>query len=336
MKNVHLLIPDLFLPPPVAVEVCAGLNAPALEKLLARAQSQPLPADTLEAWLCAAFGVADEAIAPVTLRADGIAPGGAYWLRADPVHLRLQREQLVMQPPLHLAEEEAEQLCASLNAHFAEAGLKFFAPHPQRWYLRLDDVPAISTRPIALMVGRNVHAHLPQGPDALRWHGIFNEIQMLLFEHAVNQSREARGELPVNSVWLWGGGRESAQLLRPFAKVCGDSQLTAALALAADIPHSSLPDDVAQCVAGDDGDVLIVWEGLRDALQQGDLHVWRTSLQRFESCIAAPLLAALTGGHITQLTLDAPHGASSRRFVLTRGALWKVWRRTPLARFIAG
>jgi len=336
MKNVHVVIPDLFLPQEVADDVCAGLKLPALEKLLARADSQPLAAPTLEALLCEFFGVADQAIAPVTLRADGIAPDEAYWLRADPVHLRLQRDQLVMQPQQPLAADDAAQLCASLNAHFSDAGLQFFAPHPQRWYLRLDTAPQISTKPIAQVTGRNVHAHLPQGTDALRWHGIFNEIQMLFFEHAVNQAREARGELPINSVWLWGGGREQGKLLQPFFRMVGDSQLASALAQKAGIPFTPWSDDALRSVAHEEGDALIVWQDLRDALQQGDLHAWRNELQRFEASCAAPLLAGLSVGRIAQVTLDVPHGAGSQRLVLTRAGLWKLWRRhQPLARLIA-
>jgi hypothetical protein len=334
MRSVHLVVPDLFLPQQVAVEACAGLALPALETLLARAQPAPLLTESLEAWLCEAFGVADQAIAPVTLRADAVAPGAAYWLRADPVHLRLQRDQLILQPDVPLTADEAAQLCASLNTHFAADGLRFFVPHPQRWYLQLDAAPDMSTHPLAQVAGRNVHAHLPQGADALRWHGVLNEIQMLLFEHAVNQAREARGELPINSVWLWGGGYATGELARPCAKVYGDSDLASAFAQAAGIPHESLPDHATRCVASDDGDALIVWEGLRRALQHGDLHAWREGLQRFEQCCAEPLLGALRAGRIKRLTLDIPHAGAARRFVLTRGAVWKLWRRPkPLARY---
>jgi len=332
MKNVQIVIPDLFLPQEVAAEACAGLKLPALEKLLARAQPAPLSAEPLEACLCGAFGVVDQAIAAVTLRADGMEPGAAYWLRADPVHLRLQRDQLILHPDVPVGADEAAQLCASLNAHFAGAGLRFSAPHPQRWYLQLDAAPDMTTHPLAQVAGRNVHAYLPQGPDALRWHGVFNEIQMLLFEHAVNQAREARGELPINSVWLWGGGRAAGQLLRPYTKLCGDSDLAGAFAQAAGIPCEPLPDDVTRCVEGNDGDVLIVWEGLRHALQHGDLHAWRDELQRIEQGCAAPLLDALHAGRIAQLTLDVLQAGASRRFMLTRGAAWKLWRRPkPLA-----
>jgi hypothetical protein len=332
MNSVHLVIPDLFLPQQVAIEACAGLVLPALETLLARAQSAPLSAESLEEWLCGAFGVANQAIAPITLQADGLEPGEAYWLRADPVHLRLQRDQLILQADVPLTAEEAAQLCSSLNAHFFADGLCFVAPHQQRWYLQLDATPDMSTRPLTQVAGRNVHAHLPQGADALRWHGVFNEIQMLLFEHAVNQAREARGELPINSVWLWGGGQAIGELARPYTKVYGDSDLASAFAQAAGIPHNSLQDDAAQCVAGDDGDVLIVWERLRRALQHGDLHAWREGLQRFEQCCAKPLLDALRAGRIARLTLNSPQAGAARRFVLTRGSVWKLWQHPkPLA-----
>jgi len=334
MSSVHLVIPDLFLPQQVAAEASAGLAVPALETLLARAQSAPLSEESLEAWLCGVFGVADQAIAPITLRADGLEPEAAYWLRADPVHLRLQRDQLILQTDVTLNEEEAAQLCTSLNTHFAGYGLRFFAPHPQRWYLQLDAAPSMSTQLLAQVAGRNVHEHLPQGEDALRWHGVFNEIQMLLFEHAVNQAREERGELPINSVWLWGGGYSVGELARPYARIYGDSDLAALFAQAAGISCNSLPDDAARCVAGDDGDALIVWEGLSRALQHGDIHAWRDGVQRFEQCCAEPLLDALRAGRIARLTLDSPQAGGGRRFVLARGGAWKFWQRPkPLARY---
>ena len=155
-NNIHLLVPDLFLPQEVADEACAGLALPALEWLLARAQPHPLVENTLEAWLCDAFGVSNQAIAPITLLADGILPGNRYWLRADPVHIQMQRERMILQPNVVLHSDEAAQLCASLNAHFAVEGLRFFAPHPQRWYLQLDNIPDMTTRPLAQVADRNL------------------------------------------------------------------------------------------------------------------------------------------------------------------------------------
>lgn len=326
MKKVQIVIPELFLPQPLARDACAGLRLPALEKLLARAQAVPLQADTLEQWLCTAFGVDELAIAALTLQADGVPAGQAYWLRADPVHIRLQREQMILQADVVPSAEEAAQLCASLNAHFAADGLRFFAPHPRRWYVQLAQAPAMQTRPLAQVIGRNVQAHLPAGRDALHWHAIFNEIQMLLFSHAVNQAREERGEPAINSVWLWGGGVAPLALSRPYAEVGGDSELAAAFAKAANIPAVLLPDGAHMNVGAAGGDVLLVWEGLQAALQRGDVAAWRASLLRFEQCCLVPLLAALATGDIGQITVDVPGEGGARRYRLGRAALWKLWR----------
>jgi len=325
MKKVHIVIPDLFLPQQLAAYASADLSLPALEKLLARARVVPLVVDTLETWLCESFGIVDLAIAPLTLRADGVMPGDAYWLRADPVGLYMQRDQIIMQPDLTLTENEAEQLCASLNAHFTDEGLHFVAPHPQRWYLQLDHAPDMQTHPMPQVVGANVHAHLPFGADALHWHSVFNEIQMLFYEHAVNQAREQRGEPPVNAVWLWGGGKTVDNLFRPFAMVAGDSELTRAFAQAMDIPVLLPVEPLLMGKPEQGEEVLLVWEGLRSALQSADIAKWRASVQQFEAEFAEPLLAALAMGQLEQITLDALSEGESRRFVLTRSALWKLW-----------
>ncbi len=230
MKKIHIVIPDLFLPEQLAAYACADLRVPSLERLLTRGRQEPLAIDSLESWLCGKFGVEGMAVAPLTLLADGVQPGDAYWLRADPVAISMQREQTILQADIAVSENEAAQLCASLNAHFAADGLCFAAPHPQRWYLQLEQTPALETHSLSQVVGENMHAHLPQGKDALRWHSVFNEIQMLFYEHEVNQAREQRGEHPVSSVWLWGGGRQQADLLKPYARVLGDSELARAFA----------------------------------------------------------------------------------------------------------
>lgn len=342
MRNLDIVILDLFLPQEIFVDACAGLSVPVLEKMLARAKPASLSSEigstgTLEEWLCRTFGIArqmDEPIAPITLMADGMQPGSGYWLRADPVYLHMQRTQLSLHPDVPLNADEAAQLCASLNTHFAAEGLRFFSPHPQRWYLQMESVPDIVTRPLAQVAGRNVQTYLPKGQNALRWHKIFNEIQMLFFEHAVNQAREARGDFPINSIWLWGGGHAVEQLARPYTKVCGDSFLAGAFAQAAGIPYQTLSDDLAQCVDDNEGDLLVVWEGLRRPFQQGDLHAWRDSLQRLEQSYIAPLWGALRNGGIKQLSLNVLNAGVVQRFVLTRSAVWKPWRLSkPLTRY---
>lgn len=326
MKNIHIVIPDLFLPQQLAAYACKDLRLPALEKLLARADVEPLDIETLEAWLCRQFGVEELAIAPLTLQAEGVALGEGYYLRADPVGIRMQRGEMVLDNAVLLNADEAEQLCASLNVHFAADGLRFLAPHPQRWYVQLDEVPAMETRPLAQVVGANMHVHLPRGQDALRWHAVLNEIQMLFYEHAVNLAREQRGEAAISGVWLWGGGKATVQLLQPSATVAGDGELAAAFAQAAGLTFLRCDFPLPPGLLAESGDVLVVLEGLRSALQAADIGSWRNTVQQFERNIVVPLLQALQGGKVGQITLDVLSEGASRRFVLTRARLWRGWR----------
>jgi hypothetical protein len=326
MLKVHIVVPDLLLPEAYAAEATSGLLLPALERLLAHAQCEKLPDSTLEAWLCNAFGVADEAIAPITLRADGMAPGQDYWLRADPVHMRIDRDRMIPYFIQWLGPDEAEMLCASLNAHFADIGLHFVAPHPLRWYLQLEHMPRITTMNLAELAGRDASQHLPQGADGLRWHGILNEVQMLLYDHPVNQERELRGDMTVNSIWLWGGGKGTDVLSLSFNKIFTDSALAEAFASVAGISCSGLPSGPEPISFGG-ADVLVVWEGMRRALGQGDLAGWQESVQKFDQNCIAPLLAAMRKGHVGKITLDALQENKSLHFMLDRKGMRKFWRR---------
>ncbi len=328
MKHLHLLIPDLFPPQDIAAEVCAGLQLPALEKLLARGSACIARARTLEDWICTAFGA--QAVAPVRAAADGLSADEGYWLCADPVNLQLQRAQMLLLPDVLPSWEEAETLCASLNEHFVGMGLRFFAPHPQRWYVRLETDQMMTTTPLRQAAWRDAKFHQPQGAEALRWQAVVNEAQMLLHGHAVNQARTARGELAVNSLWLWGGGR-AARLKRAFDAAGGDCSLGAAFAQVAGLPQS---DSLPAMLDGEGESGLWICAAPGEAQQRGDYLAWREAVQRVEQDCARPLLLALRSGRLHGLALEVSHGESARRFELTRGSAWRLWRAVPsLARY---
>ncbi len=319
MKNLHLLIPDLFPPQDIAAEACAGLKLPALEKLLARGAASTTAIDTLEERLCQAF--AAEGVAPVRAAADGMDVGRGYWLCTDPVNLQLHRAQMVLQPDVCSSVEEAIALCAILNEHFAEQGLSFHAPHAQRWYVRVDEAPQVTMYPLSRVAWRDVRPFQPQGSDALRWQGVMTEVQMLLHAHPLNQVREERNELTINSLWLWGGGRD-AQLQRGFDLVGGDSGLPGAFAQMAGVARSTTLQALLESPS-ENG--LWICAAAGEASQRGDVYAWREAVQRVEHECAEPLLKALQTGRLQHLAVEVLQAGNARRFELTRGDAWKLW-----------
>ena len=321
MNHLHLLIPDLFPPQDIAAEVCAGgLRLPALQKLLSRGQASAESAASLEDWLCRAFGA--EGVAPVRAAADGLDVSEGYWLCADPVNLQLQHSQVLVRPDVAPTWEEAMALCANLNEHFAGQGMRFFAPHPQRWYVRLEAEPQITTSPLRLVAWRDAKFHQPQGTDALHCQRVVTEMQMLLYADPMNQARAARGELVIGSLWLWGGGR-ATPLQLAFDAVGGDSELAGAFAKTAGVPQAGT---LKAMLDGKCGRGLWVCSALGEALQRGDLYAWRSAVQRFEHEYARPLLMALQAGRLRSLTLEVLQAEGGRRFALTSGDAWRLWR----------
>jgi len=182
----------------------------ALARLLSKASVRLLDLP-LEAVICMQHGLAagpDYPIAPIAAHADGLAVGDAYWLRADPVHLLLQRDSFSLSEPVPLpvTHAQAELMIATLNRHFSRDGMTFFTGRSGAWYVRLDKTPQIQTTLPCVVLDRNVYPFMPQGADAPVWISYLNEIQMLLHDHPANMQRESGHQAVINSVWFSGGG----------------------------------------------------------------------------------------------------------------------------------
>lgn len=285
---------------------------PTLRLFGARGKSLPPPLGGPEAWLCTAFGVArqiDWPAAPFALLGEGTDPGSGYWLRADPVHLRLLRNHLLLfgGAELTITLDEAQSWRDALEKHFGSDGLHFAAPHPLRWYLRLPDATGPVTHPLSEVLGQEIRPFLPQGTRELK---LFNEIQMLLHADPRNAEREEHGLPLVNGLWLWGGGSLPEELRAPCGALYADDPLARGLALAAHIPAYPLPLSARECLADTQQDIMIVVDGATpDSLEQDWL---------------VPLKQALAAGQIEQLAVIVP---GRRHTEVTRSDLWKFWRR---------
>jgi len=322
MKHLRVIIPDLLLSRDAMQRISAGLKLPYLSKILARSAQMNLPYRVPEDLLCEAFGA--HAFAPIRAAADGIEVGDAYWMCADPVHLELQQSQAILQPEVKCGAEESTALCEVLNRHFAQDDITFVAPHPRRWYVRMDSPSGVMTTPLRVASWRDVKSFQPQGADALRWRSLSNEIQMLLHGHAINQGREARGMQAINSVWLWGGGCAN-DIKTSVSALGGDYALSSPFAKVATIPHCASLEEML-CVKGEKG--LWVESSLATAWQRGDLYAWRDAMEWVERQFARALWIAIEQGRLQTLTLDVPTEDRICRFVFDRAASWKLWRRS--------
>jgi hypothetical protein len=339
--HCRLLVSDLFWPDPDFRDVYRELDTPALARLLGKGRRRHDEAGSAEAWLCAQFNVdkqGDWPVAPYCLLADGGEPGAHHWLRADPVHLKLEGGRLVLADSgiFPVSQQEAESLTESLNAHFSGEGLSFYPLRPDRWYLRAESAPALETTALSEAAGRSIDALLPHGADAAPWRTRLNDIQMLLHGHPVNEERERTGELPVNSVWLWGGGMLQDRVSAPCNALWSREPFAAGLAQAARIAARTLPDGAAELLraSASEGVNLILLDRLRGAAQYGDTHGWREGLRQLERDWFAPLLEALRGERIGMVSVHGLGPAGMLSAETTRGDLRRFWRRDrPLADF---
>jgi len=337
-----LLIPRLFWPRDVVDQAASGLELHGLQTLLARARREQLASVAPEAWLCQAFELEpqpDWPVAPFTLLMDGGDPGDCCWLRADPVHLCLQgnRLRLIDSSLLEITPAEAADFVAALNHHFAAEGIDFVAPQPQRWYARVQRVPDLSCQTLATVAGRDIDPLLPAGPDALAWHGVANETQMMLHDHDCNAAREARGKFPVNSIWFWGAGRLCPVPGRHFTDIWSNEPLGTALATRADIDVHPLPGDATSWLEQAKPNVatgshLLVMSDFGRHVSYGDTPAWRAAITQLETRWFRPLLEALQRRRIERLVLAAPAADSCLRFELAPRDLLRFWRmRQPLS-----
>jgi hypothetical protein len=204
VHELVIVIADLYLPEEGSP---AAPALPGLERI-ARFGRRGVLSAGWRPWLARRVGaeaLAEEAPACIAARCrDMRGAGGAVWL-ATPVHCvaGLASVHLDHRGLLKLSMATLAALAADFHAHFAESGFTL-EPLVSGGFLlagpSLSDAQAMEP---ARSVGQDIAAGLPRAP-ALRRLGA--EIEIWLHEHPVNRLRAESGELPVTSLWIWGGG----------------------------------------------------------------------------------------------------------------------------------
>ena len=173
--------------------------SPPHERALAAAMGWPL-LDGLLPWAAA------------QRRELGQDPGAMAWGCLTPVHWHLGTEQLSMGDPARLLLDEAtsRSLLAVVEPLFTSEGFEVRWGAASAWFIGHSSLAAMPCASLDRVIGRNVDRWLPAGAAARLLRRLQNEVQMALYGHALNEERERRGLLPVNSVWLSGCGVERA------------------------------------------------------------------------------------------------------------------------------
>ena len=318
-----LLGPDVPLDELPKAEWPLSNQLPALALLLNRGQITDVKKTTMERQLLTLLGYAvsaeDELPIAVLREQREIDNEHPHWC-LDPVSLQIDREMayLAAYEELDLSEPEAHELISSIHRHFGdELHIQYLSPH--HWLLRTELQLHTFTPSEAML--QDVTRFQPTGPDAKRWRSVLNEIQMLLHAHPVNEARLHAAMPPVNSVWLWGGGKVN-RMAADYDLLCSDNLLAIQAAAQNKIAHSTVPEQISAAMFLNLNVLIVLLEQTR-AIQRRDVYAWFDSMRQLEQSLLSPLLGLLKTGTLEYLQLHS----DTVSVKITKTDINKWWRR---------
>jgi hypothetical protein len=199
-------------------------------------------------------------------------PAPQAWM--TPCHWQIGMDQVVMANPEHLqlSDEESQQLLQAMQAFLQEDGLQVTWQSALQWHVQGDMLTDLPTVSLDRVIDQNVKHWMPDHPATRPFQRLQSEMQMLLYNHPVNDAREARRQHTVNAFWLHGAG--------------------------------ILPAEVTQSVQA-----VNMPNTLRASALRGDVQAWRQAWQHLDATAVADALKHLeTTGQVT-LSLCSEHTA---------------------------
>ena len=282
---MHLIIPYAASQAFSGPEVWAGWQLPHLQALLTLLQRQQvlkdagptalhLPHERLQAQ---ALGwPMDAPTLPWAAwhQAQQGQPSAAPQAWMTPCHWQVGMDQVVMADPAHLrlSDDESRQLLQAMQPFLQEDGLQVTWHSALLWHAQGTMLADLPTASLDRVIGQNVKDWMPQHPTARPLQRLQSEMQMLLYNHPVNDARDARRQHTVNAFWLHGAGTLPAAA----------SPMTGAV---------TVPD------------------ALRSSALHGDVPAWRQAWQQLDATAVADLLQHVKATGQGQLSLCSEHTA---------------------------
>lgn len=309
---MHVLIPFASSPSEAASHVLHDLRLPALTRLLQiltpalrsegdeTSLSPPHERALGTAW---GWPLVDGAL-PFAARAavaDGIAAGELAWGLLTPAHWSAGRDHVTLLDPTELALDAAESrdFFDAVRTLFESEGFTLAWGAPLRWYAAHASLAGLPCASLDRAVGRNIDTWLPKTPPQRLLRRLQSEVQLLLYTHPLNQAREDRGALAVNSFWLSGCG-----VWRPQAGAHVDVQDSlrapllgndwAAWAEAWQALDAGLLAELAQrCAAGEHLTLTLCGERHAQSFEAQTRSLWKRVASHWRSASPAAVLEAL-------------------------------------------
>ena len=208
-------------------------------------------------------------------------------------HWQVGADHVRLSPPEDLAldEESSGTLLAAMAPYFLEDGITL-APYgslPGTWLATGEVFRGLRSVSMDTLMGRHLTRSLLDGAGtpAATLRRLQNEMQMLLYTHPVNETRQQRGLAAVNSFWVTGAG-----VLEHVMAFASDVQVES---------HLHAP-----------------------ALRR-DAAAHAQAWQVVDADTCAALLAVLRAGGSARLTLCGERAAQS--FIPTRAGPWSRFKR---------
>ncbi len=134
-------------------------------------------------------------------------------------HWQVGNGQFTLQDPGPITQAESDALMASMRAYFEEDGITLHAFEPGRWLAQSALFDGLASASAERVMGLPIEpwllgAHLATLPPPIRTlRRLQNEMQMLLYQHPVNDTRRTA----INSIWVEGCGAFSSDCPAPLA-----------------------------------------------------------------------------------------------------------------------
>ena len=287
------------------------LKLPRLQKLLSSLVAQPAEqSDPLSLSAPHERALAHGLALPL---ADGMIPWAAWQARQSRAaggawgfitlcHWKIGSQHVVMSGAAlpDFSEQESQALLMAMQPYFAEDGITLHYQQPTRWLAQSDLFDGLATASLDRAAGHDVSLWLPTDSRARQLRRLQSEMQMLLYEHPVNEARSARGLPIVNAFWLSGTG--------------------------------ALPPDLSPV----HGAAPVVADSLREAALNEDWSAWGQAWEQLDATQCGALLQALQRGETVQLTLCGERAAQTFGSAPTRALtrLKHLFTRPQVNRFL--